>query len=317
MKTYTLKEKPEYKSKLKTFLNKSLEYDFITNHMLKRCIFQDPNQNPNQIYLTIENKKLIAILITTERIKEPKELIEKQKHILWIKTIAIHPKYRTKQLFKKQLEITINQAKQRNKNEIRIANFASWYFHPGIDIKYEYYLQNYIQNNFTKYNEVIDYHIDLKNFKIPKRIKILYKKLIENNYRFKQIKNIEKTKTKEITKIINFIKQNFSPNWATEAKMALKEPNGGLWIAYNNQNQIIGFSAYSALEPNWFGPIGVIEKERRKGIGTILLYKALNSIRLNGIRYATIPWTNHLKFYTQLSNIIEIRHYWQLKQSIT
>ena len=113
-----------------------------------------------------------------------------------------------------------------------------------------------------------------------------------------------------------WIKNKFSPYWAFEAEVAVREEHGGLWISYDNNDNIIGFSVYGALEPNWFGPIGVDEKFRHLGIGSILLFKALNSLRLNGVRYAIIPWTQHLFFYSQIPGIIGIRHYYFLKLTL-
>jgi len=310
LKIYRLDEKPEHALKLKQFLNLSLERDFITDHMLRRCTVQDPNYTSKLTFLALEKDKLIGLLIGVERTRAPKELVEAQKHLAWIKVIAIPPKHRTKKLFQQLINEYLNEIKAKNKTEIRVANFPSWHFHPGIDIHYDYYLTNYLTAGFTKYGEVVDYEVDLKRFYIPTRIKTLKQKLIKQGTTFKEVTR------GEINQLENWIKTKFSPYWAYEAKRATIEPTGGLLIAYNQNNQPIGFAAYGALEPSWLGPIGVIKKEQNKGIGTILLFKALKSMRLNGIRIATIPWTQHLYFYTQIPGITGIRHYWQLKNSI-
>jgi len=307
LKVYRLDEKPEYALKLKSFLNLSLEKDFITDHMLRRCTVQDPNYNLKLTFLALEKGELIGLLIGAERTTAPKEVVEAQKQLAWIKVIAIPPRHRSKKLFKELLNEFLEEMRGKGKKEIRVANFASWYFHPGVDVQYDYYLLNYLNAAFNKYDEVVDYEVDLKHFHTPTRIKLIEKSLIEKDITFKEVKR------GDINNIESWIKNNFSPYWAYEAKLATIEPDGGLWIAYNSNNQILGFSAYGALEPNWFGPIGVIKEARNMGIGTVLLFKTLNSMRLNGVRIAIIPWTQHLYFYAQIPGLMGIRHYWLLK----
>jgi len=71
-----------------------------------------------------------------------------------------------------------------------------------------------------------------------------------------------------------------------------------------------------ALEPHWFGPIGVLEAHRKKGLGTVLLFKTLFSMREEGQRLAVIPWTGHLFFYSQVPGIKGIRHYWTMRKDL-
>ncbi len=310
MQLYTLREKPDYWLELRHFLNRSLELDFITMHMLERCTVRDPNYSQDDVYLALEGGELKGLVIIAERTASPEELVEKHRDVLWIKALAIPKEQRGMGLFNKLMEAVFWEAEQRDKMEIRVADFASWYFHPGIDVNYEFYLQNYLKSGFTKIGDVVDYHLDLKCFNVPYRVIELERKLISQNYRFRHASKIGEVNLRSLT---DFIKKKFSPCWAIEAEMALREPDGGLWIVFNGEDRLVGFAAYGALEPNWFGPVGVVNGERGKGIGTVLLYRALMSMRLNGVRYVKIPWTSHLFFYTQLSRICEVRHYWRLK----
>ena len=73
--------------------------------------------------------------------------------------------------------------------------------------------------------------------------------------------------------------------------------------------EMIGFSTHGALNRDWFGPIGVDEKRRKSGVGSVLLFESRRLMRLNGVGEAVIPWTGHLFFYTQVPDIRGIRHY--------
>lgn len=275
--------------------------------MLKRCTVNDPNYDSRLTFLALERDELIGVLIGVERTKAPKEVIEAQRNMAWIKTIAISPKHRNKYIFNRLLNAFLSEVE--DKDEIKVANFAVWHFHPGVDVEYEYYLENYLVNDFVKYGEVVDYELDLKYFYTPTRVLVSEEKLKEEGVCF------EIADSKQMDEAKEWIKTKFSPYWALEAEIAVGEDRGGLWLSYD-ENKFLGFSTYGALEPNWFGPIGVDEKARNLGIGSVLLFKALNSMRLNGMRHVVVPWTRHLFFYSQIPGIIGIRHYYLLKLSL-
>ena len=42
------------------------------------------------------------------------------------------------------------------------------------------------------------------------------------------------------------------------------------------EKELIGFACYEATARNFFGPMAVLESERKKGVGRALLLKALD-----------------------------------------
>ena len=56
------------------------------------------------------------------------------------------------------------------------------------------------------------------------------------------------------------------------------------------EKKLIGFACYEATARNFFGPMAVLEEERKKGIGKALLLKSLESMRELGYAYAIIGW---------------------------
>ena len=51
------------------------------------------------------------------------------------------------------------------------------------------------------------------------------------------------------------------------------------------EKKLIGFACYEATARNFFGPMAVLESERRKGIGKALLLKSLESMQELGYDY--------------------------------
>ena len=88
-------------------------------------------------------------------------------------------------------------------------------------------------------------------------------------------------------KIIKFVGDNFNLSWASEIKSALYKTHPTCYIAVDNK-QIVGFACYDATAKGFFGPTGVLESHRKKGIGTALLMHCLEAMLYDGYSYAII-----------------------------
>ncbi len=102
----------------------------------------------------------------------------------------------------------------------------------------------------------------------------------------------------EITPIRKFIESNFSTGWADEVMPCYHRQPISLFIAIRD-GKVIGFGAYEATRPNFFGPTGVAEKERGKNIGKALLLACMYGLRDMGYAYGIIGGAGPIEFYTK------------------
>ena len=109
--------------------------------------------------------------------------------------------------------------------------------------------------------------------------------------------------------IIRFIRDNFGSGsaWAYECEYALSNSPITCHIAACNK-EIIGFSCFDATTKGFFGPMGVKESFRKKGVGAELLMRSLNSMKESGYAYAIIgsAGKSAVGFYKKLVNAMEI-----------
>lgn len=103
----------------------------------------------------------------------------------------------------------------------------------------------------------------------------------------------------------NFIREHFSEGWAQETSVAFANKPVSCYIALH-KGQIVGFGAYECTRRNYFGPTGVAEKHRGKGIGTALLLACLCGLQDLGYAYAIIGGAGPVEFYRKASGAIEI-----------
>jgi ribosomal protein S18 acetylase RimI-like enzyme len=96
--------------------------------------------------------------------------------------------------------------------------------------------------------------------------------------------------------VTSWVMEHFGEYWNSEVEVAFARQPISVWLAHR-RNNILGFSCYESTARNFFGPTGTLESERDKGIGKILLVKALESMREMGYAYAIIGGVGPAEFY--------------------
>ncbi|MDD1792141.1 GNAT family N-acetyltransferase [Enterovibrio sp. ZSDZ42] len=103
--------------------------------------------------------------------------------------------------------------------------------------------------------------------------------------------------------VLDWIGAQFNQRWQSEAATAYSRHNS-LFIAVHDK-EIVGFACYDGTAKGFFGPLGVSEFAREKGVGKQLLRKTLNAMKEAGYGYAIIP-TNSEDYYRKYLDLIEI-----------
>jgi GNAT superfamily N-acetyltransferase len=107
--------------------------------------------------------------------------------------------------------------------------------------------------------------------------------------------------------VLNWVAERFSPLWVNECDVAFAHvPISCLIAVAVEQRELMGFTCYDAVYRNFFGPIGVDEAYRGRGLGKVLLLKCLHDMASQGYAYAIIPWVGPKEFYADLVGAIEI-----------
>lgn len=117
--------------------------------------------------------------------------------------------------------------------------------------------------------------------------------------------NIRHAQPFEITPVREFIRHNFSIAWADEVSVGFANKPVTIFIA-TREGRVIGFAGYECTRKTFFGPTGVAESERGRGIGKALLLESLWGLRELGYVYGVIGAAGPVKFYEQAVGAIVI-----------
>jgi GNAT superfamily N-acetyltransferase len=109
----------------------------------------------------------------------------------------------------------------------------------------------------------------------------------------------------DLTPVRRFVTENFSAKWADELSVGFARQPIAVYVATIDR-ELAGFAAYECTRRGFFGPTGVIQSARGKGIGKALLLASLWSLREMGYVYAIIGAAGPVRFYQKTVGAIII-----------
>lgn len=81
--------------------------------------------------------------------------------------------------------------------------------------------------------------------------------------------------------VVDWVRTTFSGHWASECETSFANHPVSCFIA-TEEGRCIGFACYEATCRDFFGPTGVAEAARKRGVGKALLLACLYAMRAEG-----------------------------------
>jgi GNAT superfamily N-acetyltransferase len=107
--------------------------------------------------------------------------------------------------------------------------------------------------------------------------------------------------------VLPWVGRLFSQGWVSECDGAFARLPAACFIA-TQDNVLIGFACYDVEWKGIFGPMGVSEEARGKGVGAALLLACLHDMVAQGYAYAVIGWAGPQEFYTKICGATPIEN---------
>ena len=102
----------------------------------------------------------------------------------------------------------------------------------------------------------------------------------------------------ELSLVRGFVARAFNERWADEVTAGFARQPVSVYVAAR-EGRLVGFAAYECTRRNFFGPTGVTEAERGRGVGRALLLACLWGLREMGYAYAVIGGVGPADFYAR------------------
>lgn len=105
--------------------------------------------------------------------------------------------------------------------------------------------------------------------------------------------------------VVDFVERAFTSAWAAECEVAFGSVPPRCFVAARD-GAVLGFACHDTSRRNFFGPAGVAEGARGKGIGAALTLAALAAMREAGYAYAIIGGAGPEAFYARVCSATPI-----------
>lgn len=105
--------------------------------------------------------------------------------------------------------------------------------------------------------------------------------------------------------VLDWVQRNFIPGWVTECETAFATQPPSCFVAIAG-DELVGFACHDCTRRNFFGPTGVAQHTRNKGIGLALLLASLHAMQANGYAYAIIGGVGPAAFYEKAFGAVAI-----------
>lgn len=116
---------------------------------------------------------------------------------------------------------------------------------------------------------------------------------------------IRRAQPHEISRVRDFVLAHFEAGWADEISVGYTNKPVSVYIAIR-EGRVCGFGAYECTRRAFFGPTGVEEQERERGVGRALLLACLWGLREMGYVYGIIGGAGPIDFYVRAVGAIVI-----------
>ena len=295
-------------SGITNFLNTNLEYDSLSENLLKEKLEGDPFWDSGKTLICHDGEGFLGFMQGVIR-------DIRGTRYGYIKLMAVDKNHRRQGIAKMLYQKLENQFDAESVDVVRIYDVPMNYFMPGIDPRYTEALCFAIRMGFKRFGDTSNLTVDLNtsDWETSKEEKTLITHGIE----------IKRPETHEKQDIIDFVKVEWAL-WQNEIEMAFKDDPPSIHVAYLHarlparKGEIKAFSAHNANNKgtSWFGPMGTHPDLRGNGIGNILLKRCLKDMKDLGHKTAIIPWVDPIEFYAHHANARVNRVFWRYEKQL-
>lgn len=271
-----------------TCWNQSLIYDGIDGERFKQLILLDENFNPDLFLLALNQEKVVGFCYGVRR-KIPYLERGLEENRGWIVIMGVLPEYQNQGIGTMLCDEVEKRLKDMGTKEITLCAYSPNYFFPGIDKRYQQAISFFENRNYVNRAESVSMQRSLWDYHMADQYKEKLASLEKDGI------HIIRYNDEYMLPLLNYLLENFGAGWKRNALIAMqkKEAEDTILLVVDEQKNILGF-CMRKIDGNdaRFGPFGVSEHLRSKGIGGVLFEYMMQEMKQKGIYYLYFLWTD-------------------------
>lgn len=274
--------------------NETLIYDPINKDRFLNLIIFDENFDESLFSIALYKDEVIGCCIGFKRkVSYYTKGLEPDRG--WINYLFVKEEFQNQGVGTKLYDDVEKKLQAMGTKEITLCAYSPNYLNPGIDIRYTKGINFFKKKNYPFGGDSVSMQRTLWDFEMPEKTKQKMLTLKEKGIQIASYKN------EYYSNLMSFLEE-FEPGWKRNVIIALQkgEAENTILLCLNKNNEVMGY-CMRKIDGNdaRFGPIGVSQKLRSKGLGGVLFDCMMLEMKKRGIPGAYFLWTSGdaIRFY--------------------
>jgi len=267
----------------------SMTHDRVSIDLFRTRVLLDPNFQPANLPVAVVNGRVVGFVLALTR-QVPLFLQGLEPEKAWITAFGVHPDFQRQGIGRALFEHITGHLRADGRKTIDISPYVPNYFVPGVDVDAYPGTIAFLENvaGFQTLYRAISMGADLTGFQIPPDL-IAFGDRLEREEGI----TIRPVTAADLPDVMPFIAKHFGWDWYRHAQDYLLDyfgdsPRRICFLVARRHGEVVG---YCQQRDERFGPFGVREDLRSKGIGRLLLFRCLEIMAAQHVFYAYFLWT--------------------------
>jgi mycothiol synthase len=268
--------------------NAAMTHDRINESVFRTRVLLDANFNPDGLLVAETDGELRGFVLSLTR-QVPLFLQGLEPEVGWITAFGVHPQHRRQGIGRQLCDAALARLASMGRKRALISPYTPNYFIPGVDVDAYADAMAFLQaTGWQTTSMPISMRAELTGFQIPDDILEL-----EQRRANEESIIVRPVKSYDLPELMPFIATRFGWDWLRFAQEYLLELFGPgsdeiCFLVASQSGHTVG---YCQQKRERFGPFGVAEEMRNKGIGRLLLFRCLAAMQAQGFHCAWFLWT--------------------------
>jgi ribosomal protein S18 acetylase RimI-like enzyme len=250
-------------------------------------VLLDPNYRTEGALVARRGSEIVGFCLSIAR-QVPLENAPPDEDRGYVTLIGVQPALQRQGIGSQLLAAAEAYLRLQGRAVVVVSPYAPGYFIPGVDVAaYPAALSFFSRHGYQELSRALSMEVPLWDLKRPDWVVQRERQLQEQGVR------CESYRPELTLPLLEFARREFGGDWVrvvreTMGRIMAGEPPQRLIVAHEN-GHVLGFVHF---QNERFGPIGVAAAERGRGLGHLLMFRALGAMREQGFRTAWFLWTN-------------------------
>ena len=269
--------------------NQANTADPITKRRFVTTFLMDVNFDANGLLVAQCGDDVIGAAYAVRR-KHASERDFLEPDTGWLLFFFVVPEHQGKGVGTALLEQSIDWLEQQGRTTILFSPYTPNYLLPGLDVHaYPAAAALLEKRGFSKLYEAVAMDRLLTDYRLPTRYYQDVARLESQDY------TVGNATDADLIDVIRLAGDHFNADWERAIREAVVQgmPSDNISVVRDDSGKLVGWAMHGTYDgaQERFGPFGVLESQRGKGLGRVLLYHSLNDMKAKGAHSAWFLWT--------------------------